>query len=92
LKLVDFVHYLVVVVSVYLGHVEPDLLVHDGLRYVDSWIVADDSLDRGFQLIETDDPAWFASWSDLGTFEVVPVIKSDEAARRVNVSRSGTTR
>jgi hypothetical protein len=55
-----------------------------GLVYVDSWI--DESLERCFQLMETDDPAlfdeWIANWSDIGEFEVVPVIGSAEAAER----------
>jgi hypothetical protein len=50
----------------------------DGLTYVDSWVEA--SLQRCFQLIETDDPAllqqWVLHWSDLGTFEIVPVVPS----------------
>ena len=56
-----------------------------GLRYVDSWI--DEGLGRCFQLMETDDrrllDEWTARWSDLATFEIVPVIGSDEAAARV---------
>ena len=44
------------------------------------------SLERCFQLMETDDPAlidaWVAEWSDLVRFEVVPLISSDDAARR----------
>lgn len=55
-----------------------------GLEYVDSWV--DERLERCFQLMETDDPAlidaWIAEWSDLVRFEVVPLIGSDEAARR----------
>jgi len=55
-----------------------------GLVYLDSWI--DESLERCFQLMETDDPAlfdeWIANWSDIGEFEVVPVLDSTEAARR----------
>ena len=58
-----------------------------GLQYIDSWIVDDDALDRCFQLMETDDPAlfdeWLDRWRDLGEIEVVPVIKSAEAAARV---------
>lgn len=64
-------------------------MLPEGLRYVDSWIVDEDKLERCFQLMETDDPAlldrWFARWSDLTEFEVFPVIKSDEAAGRVGV-------
>jgi hypothetical protein len=64
-------------------------MLPEGLRYVDSWIVDDDKLERCFQLMETDDPAlldrWIAQWSDLTEFEVFPVIKSDEAAARLGV-------
>jgi Domain of unknown function (DUF3303) len=55
-----------------------------GLAYVDSWI--DESLERCFQLMETDDPGlfdeWIANWSDLGEFEVVRVLGSAEASAR----------
>jgi len=56
-----------------------------GLLYIDSWIEAE-TLDRCFQLMETDDPRlfekWFDNWRDLGEIEVVPVIGSSEAAKR----------
>jgi hypothetical protein len=59
-------------------------LLPTGLEYVDSWV--DERLERCFQLMETDDPtlidAWVAEWSDLTRFEVVPIVSSDEAARR----------
>jgi Protein of unknown function (DUF3303) len=65
-------------------------MLPEGLRYVDSWIVDDDKLDRCFQLMETDDPAlidrWCERWSDLAQFDVFPVVKSDEAAARVGVT------
>ncbi len=61
-------------------------MLPDGLVYVDSWI--DESLERCFQLMETDDPSlledWTAAWSDLARFEVVPVINSAEAAKRAS--------
>jgi hypothetical protein len=57
-----------------------------GLEYVDSWI-DERSLDRCFQLMETDAPGlfdeWIAAWADLVEFEVVPVIDSAAAAARV---------
>ena len=47
----------------------------------------DERLDRCFQLMETDDPSlfdeWTARWSDLAEFEVVPVLRSANAAERV---------
>ena len=70
---------------VYERAAERGRMLPDGLVYVDSWI--DDSLERCFQLMETDDPGlfdeWIANWRDLGEFEVVPVVDSSEAARRV---------
>jgi hypothetical protein len=57
-------------------------MLPDGLRYVDSWV--DESLDRCFQLMETDDPGlfdeWTAHWNDLAEFEIVPVLASADAA------------
>ena len=64
-------------------------MLPDGLHYIDSWIVDDGNLDRCFQLMETDDPSlfdvWLDHWRDLGEFEILPVIDSAEAARRVDV-------
>jgi hypothetical protein len=64
-------------------------MLPEGLHYIDSWIVDDGKFDRCFQLMETDDPSlfdvWRERWSDLGEFEVHPVIGSAEAAARVNV-------
>jgi hypothetical protein len=60
-------------------------LLPPGLRYVDSWV--SESLDRCFQLMETDDPRlldqWMEQWNDLVVFEdVVAVTSSTEAASR----------
>jgi Domain of unknown function (DUF3303) len=61
-------------------------MLPEGLRYIDSWVVNDGRLDRCFQVMETDDleflNSWRARWADLVDFEVLPVIKSGEAARR----------
>jgi hypothetical protein len=63
---------------------EKGRMLPDGLVYVDSWI--DASLERCFQLMETDEPAlfedWTAAWSDLASFEIVLVMDSAEAASR----------
>jgi Domain of unknown function (DUF3303) len=68
-------------------------MLPDGLRYLDSWIDAEPPMDRCFQLMETDDPSlfelWLDRWRDLGTFEVVPVITSAEAAERVGERWAG---
>ena len=71
---------------VYARAAERGRMLPEGLRYVDSWVVAG-SLDTCFQLMETDDPGlfevWLENWRDLVTFEVYPVLSSTEAATRV---------
>jgi uncharacterized protein DUF3303 len=78
---------------VYQRAAERGRMLPDGLRYLDSWVVDDGGLDRCFQLMETDDPAllaiWQQQWADLTEFEIVPVIKSAEAAGRVDVRWEG---
>jgi hypothetical protein len=78
---------------VYRRAAERGRMLPPGLSYVDSWVVDDDALDRCFQLMQTDDPAlfdvWCDAWSDLATFEIVPVIDSAEAAARVDVRWGG---
>jgi hypothetical protein len=57
-------------------------LAPEGLRYVNSWV--DASLQRCYQLMETDDRAlldqWIAQWKDIVDFDVHPVISSADAA------------
>jgi hypothetical protein len=59
-----------------------------GLVYLESWV--DEELGRCFQLMETDNPSlldqWTAEWSDLVSFEIVPLIDSAEAAARATTS------
>lgn len=77
---------------VYERAAERGRMLPDGLRYVDSWVVADD-LDHCFQLMETDDPllidTWLQHWSDLATFTVHPVVTSAEASQRADIRWSG---
>jgi hypothetical protein len=53
-----------------------------GLDYVDSWV--DLSGRRCFQIMRCDDGRllleWIAAWQDLGTFEVIPIVPSRDAA------------
>ena len=60
-------------------------LAPEGLRYVDSWVSED--LTRCYQVMDCDDRGlldqWMACWADLVDFEVVPVVRSAEAAARV---------
>jgi hypothetical protein len=70
---------------VYERSTERGRMLPPGLVYVDSWIDAR-TLDRCFQLMETDDPSlfevWTAEWADLADFEIVPVVGSADAAVR----------
>jgi hypothetical protein len=56
----------------------------DGLSYVDSWIEA--TFDRCFQVMETDDPelfrTWTSQWDDLMDFEIIPIVSSAEMRER----------
>ncbi len=70
---------------VYARAAEQGRMLPPGLEYVESWI-DERSLDRCFQLMETEDPSlfeeWIARWADLAEFEVVPVVGSAEASAR----------
>lgn len=72
--------------AVYARVAEQGRLLPPGLRYLDSW-VDERGLDCCFQLMEAEDASvldrWIAQWRDLAEFEVIPVIDSAEAARRV---------
>ena len=56
----------------------------DGLRYVSSVVTTDGT--RCYQIMECDDRAvldeWMRAWSDIVSFEVIPVIGSAEASAR----------
>ena len=71
---------------VYERAAERGRMLPDGLVYLDSWI--DESLERCFKLMETDDPSlfdeWIANWSDIGEFEVFPVMTSQDAAEKLS--------
>ena len=70
---------------VYRRYRDKGRLAPEGLAYVSSWVTQD--LTTCYQVMETGDRAlldrWMAAWSDLTTFEVIPVITSAEASQRV---------
>lgn len=59
-------------------------MIPEGVRYLDSWV--EEGGRRCFQLMECADAdqlePWIAAWSDLVDFEVVPIVTSEEAAKR----------
>ena len=76
-------------VPVYRRFREQGRLVPEGVRYVSSWV--DETLERCFQLMETDDrlllDEWMKHWTDLVEFAVYPVVSSAEAVERVLLLR-----
>jgi hypothetical protein len=75
--------------AVYERAAERGRMLPAGLVYVDSW-VDERSLERCYQLMETEEPLlfdeWIANWSDLVEFEIVPVLSSDDASARTRRS------
>lgn len=64
---------------------EKGRLLPEGVRYVNSWINED--VTRCYQVMECDDPAllqeWIRHWTDLASFEIIPVMTSAEAREKV---------
>ena len=60
-----------------------------GLKYMASW--TEENFGRCFQLMETDDPStfetWSENWKDLVDFEIVQVMTSEEASAAVDIQR-----
>jgi hypothetical protein len=58
-------------------------MMPENLKFVSSWVSAD--LGRCFQLMEADDitllQCWIAEWSDLMSFEIVPVVPGKDTAQ-----------
>jgi len=56
-----------------------------GLRYIDSWISED--VTTCYQVMESDSVdklhEWIGNWNDIVDFEIIPVISSAEARRKV---------
>ncbi|MGH7492930.1 MAG: DUF3303 domain-containing protein [bacterium] len=64
---------------------EKGRMLPDGLEYVASWV--DLEFKTCYQLMRTEGPSLFAvwtdAWKDLGSFEIVPVRTSAEAAEAI---------
>ena len=58
----------------------------NGLKYLGSWITQD--LTRCYQVMESDDPIlldeWMSRWTDVMSFQVIPVVTSPEAVAMVS--------
>ena len=80
-------HYVAGPGPVYARFAERGRMLPDGLRYLDSWVVAA-TRDACFQLMETDDPAlfdtWTPRWADLVRFEIHEVVGSAQAAAQTS--------
>jgi hypothetical protein len=79
--------------AVYTRFQDKGRMLPDGLNYIDSWVSED--LHKCFQIMSCDDPTlidtWIINWSDIVTFEVVPIMTSEAAITRVCVSSSDGT-
>ncbi|MGH7468565.1 MAG: DUF3303 domain-containing protein [Longimicrobiales bacterium] len=68
---------------VYARLAERGRMLPDGVQYLGSWV--EPNYDRCFQLMEAPDQSalerWAQNWSDLVSFEFVPVLDSATAAR-----------
>ena len=64
---------------------EKGRLMPKGLEYIDSWI--DEKIETCFQLMETDSRdklyQWIDNWKDLIEFEIVEVMNSADAKKKV---------
>jgi hypothetical protein len=60
-----------------------------GLEYISSWVALD--FTTCYQLMRTEDPSlfavWVENWKDLGSFDIVPVHTSAEAAQVIAARR-----
>lgn len=75
--------------AVYHRYREQGRMLPEGLTYIDSWV--DENLDRCFQVMEGADVnlvrQWTRRWEDLVEFEVIPVMKSGDAATKISDDR-----
>jgi len=71
--------------SLYRRLEERGRLMPDSLEYINSWIDAD--VQTCYQVMQTDSEQklleWIDNWKDLMDFEIVPVITSAEARKKV---------
>ncbi|HEY9667511.1 MAG TPA: DUF3303 family protein [Coleofasciculaceae cyanobacterium] len=71
--------------EIYRRFQEQGRMMPEGLKYLDSWVEV--NFNRCFQLMECDDlrlfQEWILQWQDLGEFEIIPVVPSEETAEVV---------
>lgn len=64
---------------------EKGRMMPEGVQYINSWI--NESVTICYQLMESPSEdllhAWIANWNDLADFEIIPVISSAEAKKKI---------
>ncbi len=74
--------------SVYKRFFEKGRMAPDGLIYVESWV--DEKMQMCFQIMECQDIVllneWMNNWRDLVDFEIVPIISSAEAQKKMHMA------
>lgn len=75
---------------VYRRYFEKGRMAPDGLIYVESWV----NLEMGtcFQIMECEDMRlmheWMKHWRDIVDFEIIPVVTSEEAQKKIREMES----
>ena len=68
---------------------EKGRMLPDGVKYIDSWINEDVTV--CFQLMESNTKErlqeWIGYWNDLADFEIIPIISSAEAKKKMLLSK-----
>lgn len=71
--------------AVYQRFEEKGRMLPEEVHYINSWI--DESITSCYQLMEAGSPEqlhlWADQWKDLVDFEIVPIISSAEAKKRI---------
>jgi hypothetical protein len=71
--------------EMYQRFAEKGRMLPEGVEYINSWINEDVAV--CYQVMETESlyklNVWIANWKDLVDFEIIPVISSSEAKRKV---------
>lgn len=71
--------------TLYQRFAEKGRMMPEGVNYVNSWI--NDDVTVCYQVMESESldklKEWISNWDDLADFEIVPVITSAEAKKKV---------
>jgi uncharacterized protein (UPF0332 family) len=68
---------------------EKGRMLPEGVKYINSWI--NESITTCYQVMESETPEklqqWINKWKDIVDFEIIPVIGSEEAKKKIFADR-----